>query len=385
MIELCSSMECTGCGACYNICPHHSITMTESYEGFLYPHIDSDLCVECGLCQRVCPIISPPGKPKGNPEVYAAWNKDDGIRTTSSSGGMFYTLASEVISKGGVVFGVVLDGDGNVFHTKAENLQDLRFMQGSKYVQSDTKLVYREAVKYLKEGKPVMFTGTPCQVAAMKAFTLNKDYENLLLVDIVCHGVPSNKLFKDYLDKLEDKTGKIEKSSFSFRKLDAWDVVPSVELAGSCRKILPPELNVYMRHFLASYTFRESCYACKFAITPRISDITIADFWGIGKDSPFSEDTSKGCSLVLVNTEKGQRYFDDIKPGLFCEKRTLSEALHVNHQLYRPSVRPKQRNQSYRYFFTHDIQSIYTKYYNNLYLRTRRIAGKVLRKIRLIR
>ena len=385
MIELCPSNECTGCGACYNVCPHHSITMVESYEGFLYPHIDSDLCVECGLCQKVCPIITPPDKSEEKTEVFAAWNKDDGIRTTSSSGGMFYTLASEVISKGGVVFGAVLDGDGNVFHAEAKNLQDLHSMQGSKYVQSDTNVIYREAIKYLKEGKTVLFTGTPCQVAAMKAYALNKNYENILLVDIVCHGVPSNKLFKDYLDKLERKVGKIDKSSFCFRKLDAWGYAPSVEFAGSGRKILPPEMNVYMSHFLASYTFRESCYACRFATTPRTSDITIADFWGIGKDTPFTEDTSKGCSLVLVNTEKGRRYFEDIKSELFYEKRNLSEALYVNHQLYRSSVRPKQRNKAYRYFFMHDIQSIYAKYYNNLYLRTRRTAGKILRKIHLIR
>lgn len=385
MIELCSLNECTGCGACYNICPHHSIRMTESSEGFLFPHIDSDLCVECGLCQRVCPVITPPDKADESPAVYAAWNKADKIRTTSSSGGMFYTLAYEVLSNGGAVFGVVLDTDGNVFHSKAENIDELHLMQGSKYVQSDTRLVYRDVIKCLKEGRQVLFTGTPCQVAAMKAFTLNKDYENLLLVDIICHGVPSDKLFKDYLGKLEKEIGEIDKSSFCFRRLDAWDYIPSVESAGSGRKILSPELNVYLRHFLASYTFRESCYACRFATTPRTSDITIADFWGIGKEAPFSEDTSKGCSLVLVNTQKGRRYFDEVKSVLFYEKRTLSEASNVNHQLYRPSVRPRQRDKSYGYFFSHNIHSIYTRYYNNLYLRLRRTAGKVLRKIHLIK
>ena len=385
MIELCSLNECTGCGACYNICPHHSIRMTESSEGFLFPHIDSDLCVECGLCQRGCPVITPPDKADESPAVYAAWNKADKIRTTSSSGGMFYTLAYEVLSNGGAVFGVVLDKDGNVFHSKAENIDEVHLMQGSKYVQSDTRLVYQDVIKCLKEGRQVLFTGTPCQVAAMKAFTLNKDYENLLLVDIICPGVPSDKLFKDYRGKLEKDIGEIVNSSFCFRRLDAWDEMPSVESAGGGRKILSPELNIYLRHFLASYTFRESCYACRFATTPRTSDITIADFWGIGKEAPFSEDTSKGCSLVLVNTQKGRRYFDEVKSVLFYEKRTLSEASNVNHQLYRPSIRPRQRDKSYGYFFSHDIHSIYTRYYNNLYLRLRRTAGKVLRKIHLIK
>lgn len=386
MIELCHKEDCTGCGACFNVCPHHSIIMQESDEGFLYPHIDTDGCVECGLCRRVCPIITPSKNVLEQPVAYAAWNNDDKVRTTSSSGGMFYSLASEVISKGGVVFGVVLDKEGNVFHTCAERINDLPSMQGSKYVQSDTRYVYSEVIKCLKEGRIVLFTGTPCQVAAMKSYTLNNDNQNLFLVDIVCHGVPSGKLFKDYLDKLGKEIGDFDKSSFCFRKLDAWGIAPSVEFAGNCRKIIPPDLNVYMKFFLSSYTFRESCYNCKFARTPRISDITIADFWGIGKGkTPFQRNTAKGCSLVLVNTQKGQKFFDDIKEGLFYEKRELSEAIQINHQLYRPSYRPKQRDNVYQYFFLHDISTIYTKYYNNLYKRIRRFFGKVLRKIHLIK
>lgn len=381
MIELCHKEDCTGCGACFNVCPHHSIHMIESEEGFLYPHIDSKSCVECGLCRKVCPIVSTLEDSVEQPVVYAAWSNDDKIRTTSSSGGIFYSLASEIIANGGVVFGVVLDKEGNVFHTCAEQIYDLPSMQGSKYVQSDTRYVYSEAVKYLKEGRTVLFTGTPCQVAAMKSYALNKDYQNLFLVDIVCHGVPSGKLFKDYLTKLREELGDFDKSSFCFRKLDAWGIAPSVELTEDCRKIIPPDLNVYMKHFLSSYTFRESCYNCKYAKTPRTSDITIADFWGIGKDTPFQGNTAKGCSLVLVNSPKGQSLFESIKDGLFYEKRELNEALVVNHQLYRPSIKPKQRKTVYKYFYDHNIRQINTKYYNNIYLRVRRLGGKILRKL----
>ena len=385
MIELCRVEDCTGCGACFNVCPHHSIQMIESEEGFLYPHINTDSCVECGLCRKVCPLISSLENPAEQPVVYAAWNNDDKVRTTSSSGGMFYALASEVLSKGGVVFGVVLDKEGNVYHACTDRIDDLPVMQGSKYVQSDTRNVYREAIKYLKEGRKVLFTGTPCQVAAMKSYTLNKGYNNLFLVDIVCHGVPSNKLFKDYLDKLQNELGDIDKSSFCFRKLDAWGIAPSVELTEGCRKIIPPELNVYMKHFLSSYTFRESCYNCKFAKTPRISDITIADFWGIGKDLPFQGNTAKGCSLVLINSSKGQSLFEAIKSGLFYEKRKLDEAIVVNHQLYRPSIKPTQRETVYKYFYTHTIKQINTKYYNNICLRVRRLGGRMLRKLNLLK
>lgn len=385
MIELCSTNKCTGCGACYNACPRQSITMVESVEGFLFPEINDETCVNCGLCRKVCPVISKPEE-FASPHVYAAWNIDYGIRMTSSSGGMFYTLAKEIINRGGIVFGVVLDEEGNVYHTYTDNLAGLKPMQGSKYVQSDTRKVFWEVKKYLNEGRLVMFTGTPCQVAAMKSYMGKTSCEKLLLVDIVCHGVPANKLFKDYLNKLELKyEKKINKSSFCFRKLDAWGYSPSVEFAEGSRKIIPQCDNVYMLHFLMSYTFRESCYQCQFASSTRVSDITIADFWGIGKNVPFNEDASKGCSLVLVNTEKGNIYFESVQSNIFCEQRDLNEAKVDNHNLYRPSIRPSQRDNSYNYFYSHSIDKVYDKYYNNLYLRLRRFAGKSLRKIGMLK
>ena len=381
MIELCPTNKCTGCGACYNACPRQSITMVESVEGFLFPEINDETCVNCGLCRKVCPVMAKPEE-FSSPRVYATWNIDDGIRTTSSSGGMFYTLAKDVIDRGGIVFGVVLDEEGNVYHTYTDNLAGLKPMQGSKYVQSDTRKVFLEVKKYLSEGRLVMFTGTPCQVAAMKSFIGKISCENLLLVDIVCHGVPANKLFKDYLNKLEQKYGeKIKKSSFCFRKLDAWGYSPSIEFAEDSRKIIPQCDNVYMLHFLMSFTFRESCYQCQFSSSTRVSDITIADFWGIGKNIPFNGDTTKGCSLVLVNTEKGNYYFEAIKSNIFCEQRNLDEAKVDNLNLCRPSIRPSQRDNSYNYFYSHSIEQVYSKYYNNLYLRLRRFVGKSLRKI----
>ena len=385
MIELCSTSKCTGCGACYNACPRQSITMVESVEGFLFPEINGETCVNCGLCRKVCPVISKPEK-CSFPHVYATWSIDNGIRMTSSSGGMFYTLAKEIINRGGIVFGVVLDEEGNAYHTYTDNLAGLKPMQGSKYVQSDTRKVFLEVKKYLSEGRLVMFTGTPCQVAAMKSYMGKISCEKLLLVDIVCHGVPANKLFKDYVNKLEQKYGKkINKSSFCFRKLDAWGYSPSVEFAEGSRKIIPQCDNVYMLHFLMSYTFRESCYQCQFASSTRVSDITIADFWGIGKDIPFNGDASKGCSLVLVNTEKGNSYFESVQSKIFCEQRDLNEAKVDNHNLYRPSIRPSQRNNSYNYFYSHSIDKVYGKYYNNLYLRLRRFAGKSLRKMGVLK
>lgn len=386
MIELCSSEKCTGCGACYNACPKHCIIMVpEGVEGFLYPVINTEHCVECGLCRKSCPILTPLS-PKCEPVVYAAWNLDDGIRQTSSSGGMFYSFAEAVIRTGGVVYGVVMSGDGTVQHQRAESVQELTPMKGSKYVQSDTRKSYSEALDDLRQGRKVMFTGTPCQVAAFRSFLNKRSYDNLLLVDIVCHGVPSNKLFKVYLKKLEKEKGwSVCKSSFTFREFKAWGYAPSVKLAdGTCQQISPQD-DVYMRHFLSSYTCRESCYNCIFSMTPRQSDITIADFWGIGSESHFDGDPKKGCSLVLINSEAGKDAFDAIKSRLFYEKRTLSEAMNVNHQLYRPSERPKHRNGAYGYFFSHSIAGIYSHYYNTPYHKLRHFVGKILRAINVIK
>lgn len=386
MIELCSSEKCTGCGACYNACPKHCITMVpEGVEGFLYPVINTEHCVECGLCRKSCPILTP-SSPKCEPIVYAAWNLDDGIRQTSSSGGMFYSLAEAVIRTGGVVYGVVMSGDGTVQHQRAESVQELTPMKGSKYVQSDTRKSYSKALVDLRQGRKVMFTGTPCQVAAFRSFLNKRSYDNLLLVDIVCHGVPSNKLFKDYLEKLEKEKGcSVCKSSFTFREFNAWGYAPSVKLTDGTRQRIPPQDDVYMRHFLASYISRDSCYNCMFSTTPRHSDITIADFWGIGSESHFEGEPKKGCSLVLINSETGKDAFDAIKSHLFYEKRTLSEAKNVNHQLYRPSERPKQRNGAYGYFFSHSIAGIYSHYYNTPYHKLRHLVGKILRAINVIK
>lgn len=386
MIELCSSEKCTGCGACYNACPKQCITMVpEETEGFIYPVINAELCVECGLCRKSCPILTYIS-PKCEPVVFAAWNLDDRIRQTSSSGGMFYSLAESVIRTGGVVYGVVMSGDGTVQHQRAESVLELTPMKGSKYVQSDTRKSYSEALDDLRKGRKVMFTGTPCQVAAFRSFLNKRSYDNLLLVDIVCHGVPSNKLFRDYLKKLEkEKEWSVDKSSFTFRELDAWGIAPSVKLTDGTFQRISLQDDVYMRHFLASYTFRESCYNCMFSTTPRLSDITIADFWGVGSESHFNNDPKKGCSLVLINSEIGEEAFDAIKSRLFYEKRTLSEAKNVNHQLYRPSGRPEQRNGAYGYFFSHSIAEIYSHYYNTPYHKLRHFVGKILRAIKVIK
>ena len=386
MIKLCQRDLCTGCGACFNACRHDSIKMTPSSgEGFLYPMLDHSTCVNCGLCSKVCPILTHPTK-NDVPDVYAAWNMEDSIRQSSSSGGMFLTLAHKIIEQGGVVYGVVISKEGTVYHRRADSVDGLKPMQGSKYVQSDTRYSFKEALNDLKHGLSVMYTGTPCQIAGFRGLLGKRRFDNLLLVDIVCHGVPSNALFKDYLSKLDIEWADIpDKSSFIFRELDAWGIAPSVKLADGNRHRVPSEKDVYMKNFLSSYTFRESCYSCQFANIPRISDITIADFWGIGAERPFSEDTMKGCSLVLVNTAKGKYAIRGVENEIFLKKRSLEEAKAVNHQLYRPSLRPKLRNSMYSYCFSHSISDVNRHFYNTPYHKLRHLGGRFLRFLKILK
>ena len=203
MIELCDRMHCTACEACRSVCPQACISMEEDGEGFLHPVIDRTSCVECGSCRKVCPILQP--LPLAAPErVYAAWSRDEAVRTGSSSGGLFYELARQVISEGGVVCGAVREGS-RVYHRCAEDLSGVEAMRGSKYVQSRIGDSWQEVSAHLKAGRRVLFSGTPCQVAGLRAFLGGKDLPGLVTVDLVCHGVPSARLFDVYWKELEGK------------------------------------------------------------------------------------------------------------------------------------------------------------------------------------
>lgn len=198
MITVHDKSLCSGCGACFNICPENCIKMCEDSEGFLYPEADKSKCIDCGLCEKACPIFK---EYKGNPEgrAYACINKDESVRMESSSGGIFRLIAEYVLAKGGVVFGAAFDEDLTVHHILAESPGEIYKLQGSKYVQSRIENTYKKAKEYLENGRMVLFTGTPCQISGIKAY-LNKDYENLILQDIVCHGVPSGKVWKKYVN-----------------------------------------------------------------------------------------------------------------------------------------------------------------------------------------
>lgn len=342
MIEIKDKKDCCGCHACATVCAKQCITMQADEQGFLYPIVDKEACTDCGLCEKVCPVLnqSEPRKPL---KVYAAKNKNEEIRRQSSSGGIFTLLAEKVIGEGGIVLGARFDEEWNVIHSWADTIEGIAAFRGSKYVQSTIGNTYREAKDFLRQGRKVLFSGTPCQIAGLKKY-LRKEYDNLLTVDVVCHGVPSPLVWRTYLDEtrkqlcaergvgknsvplsidelpvitgisFRDKTNGWKKFGFRLRyaAFEAAENLVSASVIKEEKELLQPfRDNIFMKGFLANLYLRPSCYACAARSGKSGSDISIADFWGVQNYYPEFDD-DKGVGLILVNSEKGQLAYDAV-------------------------------------------------------------------------
>ena len=377
MIEIKDKKDCCGCAACVQICPKVCNRLVEDAEGFLYPHVDRNSCIDCGLCEKVCPIINV-GEPREPLCCYAAKNKDERIRIESSSGGVFTLLAENIIDDGGVVFGARFDDKWDVVHDYTETKSGLAAFRGSKYVQSRIGNTFRQAESFLKEGRKVLFSGTPCQIKGLKLY-LRKDYDNLLTVDFICHGVPSPGVWRQYLDetfmKPDRREGRRKNTvlsspkdipvitgiSFRDKKLGwkKYSFVVRGKSAGQADKnsVLLSDMhqnNVYMKAFLSDLILRPSCYGCRAKGGRSGSDITIADFWGIQNVLPEFDD-DKGVSLLIINSQ-------NIKEQLQIEKYSSAKILyedifHYNPSFEQSSTLPRNRNN----FFENSNLPIKTK------------------------
>lgn len=354
--------NCYGCSSCVQICPSGAITFKEDVEGFSYPEINQSKCNDCGLCRKVCPIFKDvPSLDEVFPHIYAIWNKNDEVRGSSTSGGVFTALAKKIIDQSGVVFGAAFDDKNKVNHTGIASGEQLWKLQGSKYTQSNIGDSYKEARAFLREGKKVLFSGTPCQISGLYAY-LGKSYENLYTCDCVCHGVPSPGVFELYKAHLE-KLYKSEIKSFNFRnKSGSWkNYNIKVVFNNGSQHITDFREDPYMRGFIKNIYLRPSCHSCKYAAVKRHSDITLGDFWGIEKFNPALDD-DKGTSLILANTPKGAEFLEACKADLEIHRADLSSAARENPSLVGPSNPHKNRDRFFSEMVGSDFGTLQNKF-----------------------
>ena len=340
-IQLALPDQCTGCAACASVCPTNSIMMREDKEGFWQPHIDADTCIKCHKCEKTCPIVSPIIVPTDfETQAYAAINKDETIRMRSSSGGIFYALAKWTVEQGGVVFGARFDENWDVIHDYTETVDGIEPFMRSKYVQSRIGDTFTQAKEFLKAGRQVLFVGTPCQIGGLHSF-LGKDYENLIMVDFICHGVPSPKVWHTYLNETNIGEKLVE---FNFRdKRDGWVESQCVFIKTKLSTRREKQLtNLFFRGFINNVYLRNSCFSCPFKSVHHISDITIADAWGIQHYSPHMND-NKGTSAILVHSQKGEKCINVLSPLIKTESISIEDVTFHNPSLIQSSSKPKYR------------------------------------------
>lgn len=360
MIEISDKSKCSGCYSCMNICPKNCIKMKIDKEGFWYPEVDKEKCINCGLCEKRCPILNDMSI-DNEPKAYACYNLDEEVRKESSSGGIFTLLASHIIDKGGFVYGATFSKDYLVEHIQVNTKDKLSKLRGSKYVQSKLGRTYSEIRDLLNQNKLVYFSGTPCQIDGLLCF-LNKKYDNLICQDIVCHGVPSPKIWKHYLNKFKLE----ENAKILFRdKSTGWDSYSfTIEQKNKFTQLASQ--NEYMKVFLKDLCLRPSCYDCHSKSLHRNSDITLADFWGIKEVCPDMYD-NKGTSLVFINSKKGQEIFNKIMSDIKFQEVDINEAIKYNTSSFKSVIIPKKREEFMSNVFNNQFDK-YTKKYTKLQL-----------------
>lgn len=346
-MRLAEKKECTGCMACYNICSVNAIDMKPNEQGFLYPVVNENLCIKCEACIKKCPIINEEKLDQESlfhQKIYAAWNKNDEVRKKSSSGGVFSLIAQFVLQNDGLVVGAGFDDKMQVTHMIVEEKEELPKLMGSKYVQSYIGQVYKTVREKLIEGKKVLFVGTPCQVVGIKKFIGQNLYQNLVTIDLACHGAPSPRIFNEYIQYFEEKFGsKVEKIEFRNKKFGWKKYAMVLSFCNGKQDIGVYNNSPYLHGFMKDIFLRDSCYQCKYTNTTREGDITLGDFWGYQSKEQKDIDDDRGISFVIINSETGKNIFDAIKHNLEYFERNIEDIKVGNKVLNRPTHIPKAR------------------------------------------
>lgn len=362
--------ECCGCGVCETLCSANAIKMIEDEEGFVYPEIEKNLCTECGTCREACRFLHDCKKRGDRPEkintdrdVYIGRHRDMEIVASSRSGGIFTALSDDVLAEGGAVYGAVLMNDNSIQHILAEDISTRDRMRGSKYAQSYVDIqIYRQIKDRLSLGQKVLFSGTSCQVAALKSY-LDKDYENLLYMDIVCHGVVSPLVLREYINVWE-KCVEARCTHIDFREKGSYGWTAHVErlfFENTSRGSFYLDSSIYRNLFYGHLTLRPSCYVCPYKTQEHPGDITVADCWGIDKiEKDYFDDA--GCSLIFINNKKGERTFQKIKRNIDVKSTKMCEEIFQQPLSYPFKVDQNERNRFWNRFLTGDKRMIMEEY-----------------------
>lgn len=362
MIEITQKDKCCGCEVCKNVCPQKCIYMKEDEEGFRYPVIDKEKCTNCHLCEKKCPILH---EVNNNyiPTVkcYAAYNRNDETLKKSSSGGIFFLLSEQIIKNNGVVYGVVQNSTFEICFERASTIEECERFRGSKYLQAEIGKAYILAKKDLLQGKPVLFSGTPCQIAGLYSF-LGKDYNQLYTCDVVCHGVPSNAVYRKFIAYIESKYKKTVANIKWRDKVKGWG--PNrITIYFSDNSVITTtsQDNIFQKGFLDNIYLRQSCYNCLYARLPRIGDISLADFWGYD-DKFINENNNKGLSAVVISTQKGIEILEKIKPQIYFHEVEIEYLKQRSRHVYCHPEENKQREDFFKDFQKMKFEKVAKKY-----------------------
>lgn len=391
--EIGEENSCTGCGLCLEICPQKCITMNENIEGFMYPQIDKNKCIGCNLCQKFCPNNK--DNKLGIPKYFMAINKNKEILKKSSSGGAFSAISNIILENKGIIVGASMDKDTKqIKHIIVDNEKDLDLLRLSKYYQSETSGIFTEVLNYLKKGKQVLFSGTACQIAALLAFVPNNFQENLITVDVLCHGVSNKKIVDAYIISEEKR---FNKSIVNYKFRIKEETMSWHSGGGSKMKLFFSDGSSYIEKkkvdsfymaFNNNIILRNSCYNCKYCGTNRISDFTLADFWGVTDARANQEMKKDGISLLVCNSEKSKNLIENLKNNLYLEEIDSKEVIPFNRAFIEPNLKPSKRKLFFKYLnngmdFRKILNKIYWKVYLKMYIKNL-LGEKNISKIKKI-
>lgn len=363
MDRICPEGQCTSCTACYSSCPVQAIQMIQNEKGFYRPWIHQEKCIHCLQCIKVCPANRETEISNFDQEVYACWSSQEKVRENSSSGGVFTHFAEKIIEKSGVVFGAAFALDHQIIHIPVKQKEELLYLQGSKYVQSRVGESFRQIYDLLKKEENVLFSGVPCQVAGLKNFLGNREFSNLFLIDLVCHGCPSPRVYKDYLYYQEEvHQEKVESLSFRRKRFGWHDFGMEICFQGGKNYFQDLFSDPYIVGFLKNYFLNDSCYSCKFANIHRQGDITIADFWGYQPEGNFLDD-NLGITLLIVNTYKGKKMYEEIEDQVTSYSKTLAEAVKENGALRESSFKNHRYEEFWKDYEGTTFKELILKYF----------------------